>query len=119
MCGTRRGGRSWRPGRRWAPEAAAEGRAAADGPPVPGHRALARWAGAVAFGTLFLDRLESLGVPEAYTFADALLACVYAAGRDSRAGGLCPDWYEGVADRIAPAVAESNGRKGARPDGRE
>ena len=31
----------------------------------------------------------------------------------------CPDWYEGVADRIGPAVAESNGRKGARPDGRE
>ncbi|KUN99273.1 hypothetical protein AQJ84_12680 [Streptomyces resistomycificus] len=31
-----------------------------------------------AFGTLFSDRLESLGPFEAYTSAEALLACVFA-----------------------------------------
>ena len=34
--------------------------------------------GVAAFGTLFLNRLESLGAPGAYTSADALLACMYA-----------------------------------------
>ncbi|WP_322725364.1 MFS transporter [Streptomyces spongiae] len=34
--------------------------------------------GVAAFGTLFLNRLESLGAPAAYTSADALLACMCA-----------------------------------------
>ncbi|MFD7819390.1 MFS transporter [Streptomyces sp. NPDC059785] len=34
--------------------------------------------GVAAFGTLFLNRLESLGASGAYTSADALLACMYA-----------------------------------------
>lgn len=39
---------------------------------------LGRLIGVVAFGTLFLNRLESLGFPGAYTSADALLACMCA-----------------------------------------
>ncbi len=34
--------------------------------------------GVAAFGTLFLDRLESLGAPEAYTSSEALLTCMFA-----------------------------------------
>ncbi|MET9404865.1 MFS transporter [Streptomyces sp. NPDC002935] len=39
---------------------------------------LGQLTGVAVFGTLFLDRLESLGAPGAYTSADALLACTYA-----------------------------------------
>ncbi|BBC36411.1 hypothetical protein SGFS_077050 [Streptomyces graminofaciens] len=39
--------------------------------------------------------------PQAYTSAD-----------DLHPGCPVRNWYEGVADRIGPAVAESNGRKG-------
>ncbi|GAA3806095.1 hypothetical protein GCM10023083_46420 [Streptomyces phyllanthi] len=34
--------------------------------------------GVAVSGTLFFNRLESLGALGAYTFADVLLACVYA-----------------------------------------
>ena len=37
---------------------------------------LGRLIGFAAFGTLFLNRLESCGAPGAYTSSDALLVCV-------------------------------------------
>jgi hypothetical protein len=34
--------------------------------------------GVAVFGTLFYNRLESLGAPAAYTSAEALLTCMFA-----------------------------------------
>ncbi|WP_326726206.1 MULTISPECIES: MFS transporter [unclassified Streptomyces] len=44
--------------------------------------------GVAAFGTLFLNRLESLGAPGAYTSADALLACTYALAGTATLGAV-------------------------------
>ncbi|MFF4830418.1 MFS transporter [Streptomyces sp. NPDC001315] len=44
--------------------------------------------GVAAFGTLFLNRLESLGVPEAYTSAKALLACMFALAATAATGAV-------------------------------
>lgn len=44
--------------------------------------------GVAAFGTLFLNRLESLGAPGAYTSADALLACMYALAGTATLGAV-------------------------------
>ncbi|MFJ3795266.1 MFS transporter [Streptomyces sp. NPDC090088] len=44
--------------------------------------------GVAAFGTLFLNRLESLGVPEAYTSAEALSACAWALAATAAAGAV-------------------------------
>jgi hypothetical protein len=49
--------------------------------------------GVAVFGTLFLNRLESLGAPEAYTSARALSECMYALAGTAAAGavaGLVP-----------------------------
>jgi hypothetical protein len=76
---TRRGGRSWADGLRKAVSWTVTGRVT---PAAPWHRqeprALSGSWGAVVLGTLISNPLESLGVPGAYTFADALLACSYA-----------------------------------------
>ncbi|NGO09744.1 MFS transporter [Streptomyces sp. HC44] len=42
--------------------------------------------GVAAFGTLFLNRLESLGAPEAYTSSEALLVCTFALAGTAAAG---------------------------------
>jgi len=88
--GTRRGGRSWRAaaGRTsgtvsWI----TVGRTARLRPPHrqgPGVRFGP--VGAVVFGTLISDPLESLGASGAYTFADALPACSYAPPRTAALG---------------------------------
>ncbi|QIZ01624.2 MFS transporter [Streptomyces sp. S1D4-11] len=44
--------------------------------------------GVAAFGTLFLNRLESLGAPGAYTSADALLMCTYALAATATSGAV-------------------------------
>jgi MFS family permease len=44
--------------------------------------------GVAAFGTLFLNRLESLGAPRAYTSAEALLACVFALAGTAAVGAV-------------------------------
>ncbi|MET7853712.1 MFS transporter [Streptomyces avermitilis] len=44
--------------------------------------------GIAAFGTLFLNRLESLGAPGAYTSADALLVCMYALAATATTGAV-------------------------------
>lgn len=44
--------------------------------------------GVAAFGTLFLDRLESLGGPRAYTSAEALLTCMLALAATAAAGAV-------------------------------
>jgi MFS family permease len=44
--------------------------------------------GVAAFGTLFLNRLESLGAPGAYTSADALLVCTYALAATATSGAV-------------------------------
>ncbi|MER5749993.1 MFS transporter [Streptomyces sp. NPDC002088] len=44
--------------------------------------------GVAAFGTLFLNRLESLGAPEAYTSAEALLACTFALAATAATGAV-------------------------------
>ncbi|BAC73195.1 putative transmembrane transport protein [Streptomyces avermitilis MA-4680 = NBRC 14893] len=44
--------------------------------------------GIAAFGTLFLNRLESLGAPGAYTSADALLVCMYALAGTAATGAV-------------------------------
>ncbi|MFJ4834285.1 MFS transporter [Streptomyces sp. NPDC088747] len=44
--------------------------------------------GVAAFGTLFLNRLESQGAPGAYTSADALLACMYALAGTATLGAV-------------------------------
>ncbi|MFJ9961602.1 MFS transporter [Streptomyces avermitilis] len=44
--------------------------------------------GVAAFGTLFLNRLESLGAPGAYTSADALLVCMYALAATAATGAV-------------------------------
>ncbi|WP_372511119.1 MFS transporter [Streptomyces cylindrosporus] len=49
---------------------------------------LGQLTGVAAFGTLFLNRLESLGAPEAYTSAEALLACMFALAGTAAAGAV-------------------------------
>ncbi|MEU6219215.1 MFS transporter [Streptomyces sp. NPDC047022] len=49
---------------------------------------LGQLTGVAAFGTLFLNRLESPGAPGAYTSSDALLACVYALAATSMLGAV-------------------------------
>ncbi|MFF2511653.1 MFS transporter [Streptomyces sp. NPDC058086] len=44
--------------------------------------------GVATFGTLFLNRLESLGAPGAYTSADALLMCTYALAATATSGAV-------------------------------
>lgn len=44
--------------------------------------------GVAAFGTLFLNRLESLGAPGAYTSADALLVCMFALAATAATGAV-------------------------------
>ncbi|MGX1547121.1 MFS transporter [Streptomyces adustus] len=44
--------------------------------------------GVAVFGTLFLDRLESLGVPGAYTSAEALVACMFALAAVAATGAV-------------------------------
>ncbi|MGW7262876.1 MFS transporter [Streptomyces sp. NPDC054842] len=44
--------------------------------------------GVAAFGALFLNRLESLGAPGAYTSADGLLACTYALAATAALGAV-------------------------------
>ncbi|MFD3590908.1 MFS transporter [Streptomyces sp. NPDC058683] len=44
--------------------------------------------GVAAFGTLFLNRLESLGAPGAYTSAEALSACSWALAATAAAGAV-------------------------------
>ncbi|UXY27515.1 MFS transporter [Streptomyces sp. HUAS TT20] len=44
--------------------------------------------GVAAFGTLFLNRLESLGAPAAYTSAEALSACMWALAGTASAGAV-------------------------------
>ncbi|MFD4529292.1 MFS transporter [Streptomyces sp. NPDC058470] len=44
--------------------------------------------GVAAFGTLFLNRLESLGASGAYTSADALLVCTYALAGTATLGAV-------------------------------
>lgn len=44
--------------------------------------------GVAGFGALFLDRLESLGAPGAYTSADGLLACTYALAATAALGAV-------------------------------
>ena len=44
--------------------------------------------GVAAFGTLFLNQLESLGAPGAYTSADALLVCTYALAATATSGAV-------------------------------
>ncbi|MEV7345393.1 MFS transporter [Streptomyces sp. NPDC093544] len=44
--------------------------------------------GVAAFGTLFLNRLESLGPPGAYTSGDALLVCTYALAGTATLGAV-------------------------------
>ncbi|MEV5434749.1 MFS transporter [Streptomyces sp. NPDC052682] len=49
---------------------------------------LGQLVGVAAFGALFLNRLESLGAPEAYTSAEALTACAYALAGTAAAGAV-------------------------------
>ncbi|MEH0555402.1 MFS transporter [Streptomyces sp. B21-101] len=44
--------------------------------------------GVAAFGTLFFDRLESLGAPQAYTSAEALLTCMFALATTAALGAV-------------------------------
>ncbi|MFI7497843.1 MFS transporter [Streptomyces sp. NPDC049687] len=44
--------------------------------------------GVAAFGTLFLNRLESLGAPEAYTSSKALLTCMFALAATAALGAV-------------------------------
>ncbi len=44
--------------------------------------------GVAAFGTLFLNRLESLGASEAYTSSDALLVCMFALAATAATGAV-------------------------------
>ncbi|KPI18813.1 major facilitator superfamily MFS_1 [Actinobacteria bacterium OK074] len=44
--------------------------------------------GVATFGTLFLNRLESLGGPQAYTSSDAFLACTYALAATAALGAV-------------------------------
>jgi hypothetical protein len=49
---------------------------------------LGQLTGVAVFGTLFLNRLESLGAPGAYTSAEALLACMYALAATATLGAV-------------------------------
>jgi MFS family permease len=44
--------------------------------------------GVAAFGTLFFDRLESVGGPQAYTSAEALLTCMFALAATAALGAV-------------------------------
>ncbi|MDX3803510.1 MFS transporter [Streptomyces sp. AK04-3B] len=44
--------------------------------------------GVAAFGTLFFNRLESLGAPQAYTSAEALLTCMFALATTAALGAV-------------------------------
>lgn len=44
--------------------------------------------GVAVFGTLFLNRVESLGAPGAYTSSDALLVCMYALAATATLGAV-------------------------------
>ncbi|MGW2979843.1 hypothetical protein [Streptomyces humidus] len=44
--------------------------------------------GVAVFGTLLFDRLESLGVPGAYTSAEALLTCMFALATTAAIGAV-------------------------------
>ncbi|MEU2284697.1 MFS transporter [Streptomyces sp. NPDC013178] len=44
--------------------------------------------GVAAFGTLFFNRLESLGAPEAYTSSEALLTCMFALAATAALGAV-------------------------------
>ncbi|MCX4762100.1 MFS transporter [Streptomyces sp. NBC_01275] len=44
--------------------------------------------GVAAFGTLFFNRLESLGAPEAYTSSEALLTCMFALAATAAVGAV-------------------------------
>jgi hypothetical protein len=44
--------------------------------------------GAAVFGTLFLNRLESLGASGAYTSAEALSACMFALAGTAAGGAV-------------------------------
>ncbi|MGX1269909.1 MFS transporter [Streptomyces phaeoluteigriseus] len=44
--------------------------------------------GVAAFGALFLNRLESLGAPEAYTSSEALLTCMFALAATAAVGAV-------------------------------
>ncbi|MER6560968.1 MFS transporter [Streptomyces sp. NPDC001027] len=44
--------------------------------------------GVAVFGTLFFNRLESLGAPEAYTSAEALLTCMFALATTAALGAV-------------------------------
>lgn len=49
---------------------------------------LGQLTGVAAFGTLFLNRLESLGAPGAYTSAEALSACAWTLAATAAAGAV-------------------------------
>ncbi|MFK4100091.1 MFS transporter [Streptomyces sp. NPDC019531] len=49
---------------------------------------LGQLTGVAGFGTLFLNRLESLGPSEAYTSAEALLACMFALAGTAAVGAV-------------------------------
>ncbi|MFF4114604.1 MFS transporter [Streptomyces sp. NPDC001714] len=49
---------------------------------------LGQLVGVAAFGTLFLNRLESVGGPQAYTSAEALSACAWALAATAAAGAV-------------------------------
>ncbi|WUU18664.1 MFS transporter [Streptomyces sp. NBC_00663] len=49
---------------------------------------LGQLTGVAVFGTLFFNRLESLGAPEAYTSAEALLACMFALAGTAAVGAV-------------------------------
>ncbi|WP_240529545.1 MFS transporter [Streptomyces mangrovisoli] len=49
---------------------------------------LGQLTGVAAFGTLFLNRLESLGAREAYTSAEALLTCMFALAATAALGAV-------------------------------
>jgi hypothetical protein len=44
--------------------------------------------GVAAFGTVFLNRLESLGAPGAYTSSDALVVCMFALAATAATGAV-------------------------------
>lgn len=49
---------------------------------------LGQLTGVAVFGTLFLNRLESLGASQAYTSAEALLACMFALAGTAAVGAV-------------------------------
>ncbi|MFJ8104649.1 MFS transporter [Streptomyces sp. NPDC096132] len=49
---------------------------------------LGQLVGVAVFGTLFFERLESLGAPEAYTSSEALLTCMFALAATAALGAV-------------------------------